>query len=156
WLIVHYDYPARGELPPVRLTWYDGGRRPELLSQLRDKDGKPLKWDAGQLFVGECGMILSNYTRHVLLPADKFADFEPPAPFLPRSLGHHREWLHAIRTGGTTTCNFDYSGALAEAVLLGNVAYRSGQKLAWDADRLKVTNAPEAQQFVHKEYRKGW
>jgi predicted dehydrogenase len=156
WLIVRYDYSARGELPPVQLTWYDGGRRPELLAQLRDKEGKPLAWRAGQLFVGEHGMLLSDYTRHVLLPVEKFADFKPPAPFIPASIGHHQEWLQAIRSGGTTTCNFDYSGALAEAALLGNVAYRSGKRITWDAEKLRVTNAPEAQQFVHKEYRKGW
>ncbi len=156
WLIVHYEHPARGQLPPVKLTWYDGGRKPKLANDLRDRDGKPLNWGSAQLLVGERGMILSDYGRHLLLPADKFADFGPPKPSIPRSLGHHREWLHAIRTGGTTTCNFDYSGALAEAVLLGNVAYRSGKKIEWDAAGLKVTNAPEAQQYVHKEYRKGW
>ncbi len=156
WMIVDYQHPARGDLPPVALTWYDGGRRPELASQLKDKNGKPLDWKSAQLFVGEKGMILSDYGRHVLLPADKFADFKPPEPFIPKSIGHHQEWIHAIKNRGTTTCNFDYSGALAEAVLLGMVAYRSGKKIEWDAENLKVTNSPEAQQFVHKEYRKGW
>jgi predicted dehydrogenase len=156
WLIVRYEYPARGELPPVKLTWYDGGRRPELLAGLRDKDGRPLNWRSGQLFVGERGLLLSDYTRHVLLPADRFADFKPPEPYLPRSIGHHLEWIRAIKSGGSTTCNFDYSGALAEAALLGNVAYRSGKRIEWDAEKLRVTNAPEAQQFIHKEYRRGW
>ena len=156
WMIVDYEHPARGDLPPVKLTWYDGGRRPELASQLKDKNGKPLDWKSAQLFVGEKGMLLSNYGQHVLLPVEKFADFKRPEPFVPRSIGHHKEWIHAIKNRGTTTCNFDYSGALTEAVLLGMVSYRSGKKIEWDAENLKVTNSPEAQQFVHKEYRKGW
>ena len=155
-LVVEYKYPARGKLPPVKMTWYDGGKKPALLSKLKDSNGKPLNWGSAQLFVGSQGMILSNYSKHLLLPADKFADFQRPEPTIPSSIGHHAEWLNAIKTAGPTTCNFDYSGALTETVLLGIVSYRSGQKLAWDAKNLKVTNSPAAQQYVHKEYRKGW
>ncbi|MCO6457640.1 MAG: Gfo/Idh/MocA family oxidoreductase [Pirellulaceae bacterium] len=156
WCIVDYEYPARGDLPPVHLTWYDSGRRPDILATLKDSAGQPLNWNSGQLFIGDEGMILSDYSRHVLLPAEKFADFQPPPASIPASVGHHREWIEAIRQGTPTTCNFDYSGALTEAVLLGTVAYRSGKKLEWDAENLRVTNAPDAQQFIHKEYRKGW
>jgi len=155
-LVVEYKFPARGQLPAVKMTWYDGGKKPALLSKLTDSNGKPLKWGSAQLFVGSKGMIISNYSKHILLPTDKFAEFERPEPTIPDSIGHHAEWLNAIKTGGPTTCNFDYSGALTEAVLLGVVSYRSGQKLQWDAENLKVTNSPEAQQYVHKEYRKGW
>ena len=97
--------------------------------------------------------------NHVLLPEEKFADFKRPAPYIPSSIGHHREWIEAIKTGAgakSTTCNFDYSGALTEAVLLGVVSYKSGRRLEWDAEILKLTNSPEAQQLVHKESRKGW
>lgn len=156
WCIVDYRYPARGDQPPVHLTWYDSGKRPDVLSTLKDKDGKPLNWTSGQLFVGQHGMVLSNYSRHVLLPAERFVDFQPPEPSIPPSVGHHREWVEAIKNGTPTTCNFDYSGALAEAVLLGTVAYRCGRKLQWDGAALKATNAPEAKEFLHKEYRKGW
>ena len=79
-----------------------------------------------------------------------------PEPFIPSSIGHHEEWIQAIKTGGTTTCNFDYSGALTEAVLLGVASHRSGEALQWDAKNLRVTNSEKAQQFIHKEYRKGW
>ncbi len=156
WCIVHYEYPARGDLPPVKLTWYDSGKQPALLGTLKGPDGQALRWGSGQLFVGDQGMILSDYTRHLLLPHEKFADYQRPEPYIPSSIGHHKEWLEAIRTGGPTTCNFDYSGALTESVLLGAVAYRSGQRLEWDSANLRVTNAPSAQDYVHTEYREGW
>ena len=156
WCIVRYEFPARGALPPVKLTWYDSGKQPALLASLKDGNGQPIQWGSGQLFVGERGMILSDYGQHLLLPHDKFTDYQRPEPFIPSSIGHHNEWLHAIRTNGTTTCNFDYSGALTESVLLGVVAYRSGQDLQWDSANLRVTNAPTAQALIHTEYRQGW
>lgn len=155
-LVVTYEYPARESLPPVTLKWYDGGNKPGILAKLKDAKGEALDWKSGQLFVGAEGMILSNYTKHMLLPVEKFAGFKPPDPFIPRSIGHHQEWIQAIKTGGTTTCNFDYSGALSEAVLLGVVSYRSGQTLQWDAPSLSITNSAAAQQLIHKDYRKGW
>ena len=85
-----------------------------------------------------------------------FADFKPPARTIPNSIGHHKEWVKACKTGSPTTCNFDYSGALTEAVLLGNVAYRTGKKLYWDPAKLVATNCPEADQLLRREYRKGW
>ncbi len=156
WCIADYDYPARGNLPPVHLTWYDSGKQPEILATLKDKNGNPLNWSSGQLFIGEEGMILSDYGRHLLLPEDKFAGFQRPEAYIPTSIGHHQEWLHAIKNGGSTTCNFDYSGALTEAVLLGVVSYRSGQTLEWDAANFKIKGGGTAQNMLHKEYRKGW
>ncbi|HXG24951.1 MAG TPA: Gfo/Idh/MocA family oxidoreductase [Chthonomonadales bacterium] len=152
WLIVRYQYPARGEQPPISLTWYNGDKRPPYFAE-----GKlPSDWSAGTLFIGEKGMLLADYNRHMLLPEKEFVGFEPPKPFIPESIGHYNEWIEACKTGGTTTCNFDYSGALTEAVLLGNVAYRTGQKLEWDAQNLKATNCPEADRLLRREWRKGW
>jgi len=91
-----------------------------------------------------------------LLPEDKFKNFARPEPFIPKSLGHHAEWIHAAKTGEPTTCNFEYSGWLTEANHLGNVAYRVGKKLHWDAENMRVTNAPEAEPFIKRDYRKGW
>jgi predicted dehydrogenase len=157
WCIAHYEYPARGEQPPLKLSWYDSGKQPELAKTLK-LDGKPLGqvFERAQLFIGSKGMLVSDYTRRRLFPEEQFKDFTPPEPTIPASVGHHREWVEAIKSGGTTTCNFDYSGALTEAVLVGTVAYRSGKRIEWDSANLKVKNSPEAQQFVHKEYRKGW
>ena len=90
------------------------------------------------------------------MPEGEFADFERPEPTIPTSIGHHKEWVHACKTGEPTTCNFDYSGPLTETVLLGNVSYRVGSKLEWDAKNLKATNCPAADKYIRKEYRKGW
>ncbi len=157
WCIAHYDYPARGNHPPLKLHWYDSGKQPELAQTIKI-GGKPLGevYKGAQLFIGSEGMLVSDYNKHRLLPEEKFAGFKPPEPTIAKSVGHHREWVEAIKNGGTTLCNFDYSGALTEAVLLGTIAYRSGQRIEWDAANLKITNSSEAQQLVHKEYRKGW
>ena len=149
-LVVTYEFPARGELPPVKLTWYDGGKRPALFTEK-----KLPTWGDGTLFVGEKGMLLADYDHRRLLPEKDFAGFVAPKPFIPNSIGHHREWVEACKNGGTTTCPFDYAGALTETVLLGNVAYRLGKPITWDAAKLKA-NEPEAEKFLRKEYRKGW
>jgi hypothetical protein len=150
-LIVRYEFPARGQKPPVAFTWYDGENRPPVLAE----NGLPA-WGAGVLFVGSEGMLLADYGRWQLYPEAKFADYQPADKTIPESVGHHQEWIDACKTGSPTTCNFDYSGALAEAVLLGNVAYRTGKKLRWDAEKLKATNCPEADQYLRREYREGW
>jgi predicted dehydrogenase len=150
---VEYHYPARGEAPPVHLTWYHSVAGPDLSGQ-RTYPG----YSSGVLFVGDRGELLADYNRHRLLPEERFRDYRRPEPTIPRSVGHHREWLDAIRNGGTTTCNFAYSGALAVAVLLGNVAYRSGmgRELVWDDQRGAVTNTHNAAQYLQREYRRGW
>jgi predicted dehydrogenase len=151
WLIVKYEYPARKSLPPVTLTWYNGKRRPHYFAE-----GKLPQWGDGVLFVGEKGMLLADYDKHVLLPEKDFAGFKRPEPYIPASIGHHLEWLEACKSGEKTTCNFDYSGALAQTVILGNVAYRSGQKLEWDAKHARVTNTREADKFLDQPRREGW
>lgn len=157
WLIVRYEYPARPAIegrppqPPVVLTWYHGGKQPALLDEEQSK-----YFRSGVMFVGEKGMLLADYTRRQLLPEKDFAGFQPPPQSIPKSIGHHREWIEAIRNGGQTTCNFDYSGALTEAALLGNVAYRVGRKIVWDAKALRAIGCQEADQFIQHSYRRGW
>ena len=124
WLVVRYQYPARGAKPPVALTWYHGGKQPAHISPELGA-----KWKNAILFMGEKGSVISDYSKHQLLPENDFASFQPPAPTIPNSIGHHKEWIEAIKNGGQTTCQFDYSGPLSETVLLGNVAYRAGKKL---------------------------
>jgi hypothetical protein len=148
-LTVQYEFPARGNQPAVRLTWYDGSSKPGILKERE----LPL-WNNGVLFVGSKGMLIADYGRHKLLPEKEFAGFTPPRPFIPDSVGHYKEWVDACKTGGHTSCSFDYGGALTEAVLLGNVSYRLGKPLTWDARNLRAINEPAAEQFLHKEYRK--
>ncbi len=148
---VTYQYGRRDTLPPVQLSWYQGIYKPQIWI-----DAAIPQWSSGVLFVGDKGMLLSDYGKHVLLPEAKFADYKRPEPFIPKSLGHHAEWIHACKTGAPTTCNFEYAGWLTEANHLGNVAFRAGKKLEWDAQNLCAKNAPEIEPMIHREYRKGW
>lgn len=151
WLIAHWEHPARGDMPPLKLHWYDGIQRPE------SPPGHDLsKWGIGVLFVGQKGKLLADYRRRILLPEAEFKDFQPPEAWIAPSLGHHEEWLHGCKTGAPTLCNFDYSGKLIEHNLLGTVAFRVGKKLRWDPEKLKATNCPEADQFIRSQYREGW
>lgn len=150
-LVVRYQYPARGLQPPVTLTWYHGGRHPVFV-----RENLFPTWKAGVLFIGTKNMLVADYGRHKLLPEKEFEGFVPPPKTIPDSIGHHKEWVNAIKNGGATTCDFDYSGPLTEAALLGNVAYRVQRKLDWDARKMRATNSREADQFVHHHYRKGW
>ena len=151
WLEVNYQFPANANRPPVALTWYDGDKKPEILSE-----NKLPEWGMGVLFVGEKGMLQADYGRLRLFPQEDFKDYQPPKPTIPKSIGHHAEWIAACKDARPTTCNFDYSGALTESVLLGNVAYRAGKKLEWDAPNLRATNCSEAEAFLRRDYRKGW
>jgi len=151
WLIVRYQFPGAHGSPPLPVTWYDGGKRPPLIAE-----AKAPPWPNGILFVGEKGMLIADYSRRMLLPESQFADFKPPTPFIPDSIGHQNEWLAACKTGSATTCNFVYGARLTETVLLGNVAYRTGQKLEWNAELLRATNCPQAENYLHAEYRAGW
>jgi predicted dehydrogenase len=151
WTIAKQQYPARGELPPVALTWYNGGPYPAFM-----KERNIPAWNSAVLFIGSKGTLISDYNRHLLLPEAQFANFQRPAPFIPDSIGHHEEWIAACKKGGPTTCNFDYSGALTEAALLCNVALRTGEKLTWDAKNLKAVGCAKADAFLRREYRKGW
>ncbi|QDT61800.1 Inositol 2-dehydrogenase [Stieleria bergensis] len=154
-LKVFYQFPERksaatGEqLPGVKLTWYDGNMTPKTVA------GRKVP-GSGVMFIGSEGMMFANYGSFKLYPEEKFTDYKPPAQTIPKSIGHHQEWIQACKTGSPTTCNFDYSGALTESVLLGNIAYRTGKTVQWDAKSLRSPNCPEADALVSKEYRKGW
>lgn len=148
-LVVHYEYAARGDLPPLSLTWYDGDKIPPTIHEVATGGG-------GNLFVGDRGMLRADYGSWKLYPEADFAGYQSPKPTIERSIGHHAEWIRACKTGAPTTCNFDYSGALTEAVLLGDVAYRVGERIEWDAEQLKAKNCPAADELLRRAYRKGW
>ena len=147
--IVHYQFPAREEMPPIRLTWYDGGlkpRRPDELELDRDLG------EGGTLFLGDEGAMLG----HAPIPDSKRREYGRPPEMLPRSPGHFEEWFEACRGGEPAGANFDISGLVTEVVLLGNVAIRTGKKLQWDSPNMQITNMPEANQYLEREYRNGW
>jgi predicted dehydrogenase len=157
--MVHYEFPARGERPPVTLHWYDGGLLPPRPEEL--EAGRELNKEDGLLFVGDKGKLLvEGWGGHSprLIPEAAMRDFQRPPRTLPRSIGHHAEWLAACKGGNVRPrSNFDFAGPLTEAVLLGTISVRlGGQKLTWDPANLKITNSPEANRYIHYEYRKGW
>jgi hypothetical protein len=160
--MVHYEFPARGDMPAVKLHWYDGGLLPERPEEL--EDDRALDPEDGIIFVGDKGKILVEGwggEKPRLIPASKHKAFTPPPKTLPRSIGHYMEFVNACKTGGPTESNFGFSGPLTEAVLLGSVAIRLGgeligEKLRWDSANLKVTNVSEANALLHYEYRAGW
>lgn len=146
-----YEYGPRGEMPACKLTWYQGEHKPTVWSEK-----KIPQWRDGVLFVGSKGMLLSDYSKHVLLPEKDFADFVRPKQFIPDSPGQHEEWLAACKNGTPTGSPFSYAGPLSEANHLGNVAFRAGVKLEWDSANLKIVNYPEANALLTRQARSGW
>jgi len=150
---VKYSFGRRGVgYPAVEHTWYQGTEKPKIWH-----DKKIPQWSNGTLFIGERGMVLSEYSKHVLLPEEKFRDFERPEPWIEPSPGQQAEWIRACKgEGPEALCNFAYAGPLTEANHLGNVAYRAQTKLEWDAKNMKIPNAPDAERYLGRTYRKGW
>jgi hypothetical protein len=155
--IVRYDFPAREGFPAMKLSWYDGGLMPprpaELPSGLRFGNADD------NLCIGDKGKMLG----HRLLPEARSKEYGKPPKILARSPGHHREWIDACKGGKPAGSNFDVAGPLTEVVLLGNIALRTGQKLYekglklnYDGPGMKVTNFPEANEYIRSEYRDGW
>ena len=154
WMITHFQFGERGEgkkkLAPVDLYWYEGTAKPggKIAAEL------PMN---GSLFIGEKGRIAIEHSGSPkLLPDEKFADYQGPDPFLPKSPGHHQQWINACKTGSRTGSNFGYACPFTEVVLLDNVAYRTGETIEYDPAKGKVTNIAAANDLLGKSYRKGW
>jgi predicted dehydrogenase len=155
--IVHYTFPARGDLPSVKLHWYDGGFQPERPDELEPDRRMP---SGGTLFVGDKGkLICESYSGSPrLIPETAMQVYKRPPKTIPRiTTTHQQAWVDAIRGKIPPPDDFDYAGPFTEAILLGNVAARfPGQKLEWDGANARVTNLPEANAFVQHRYRTGW
>jgi len=139
--IIHYSFPARDDMPLVTLTWYDGGLKPPRPEEL--EDGRDMsEGNEGLMFVGDKGTILCGFTGENprLIPEAKMKAYRQPPKSLPRSPGNYREWLDACKGGKPGGANFAFSGPVTEALLLGNVAVRTGEKLRWDPARLDPAN----------------
>lgn len=147
-----YEYGPRGDLPACKVYWHQGADKPDIWRN----DPLISQWNNGVLFVGDKGMLLSDYGKHVLLPEARFKDFRRPPPFIPDSPGQHAEFLAAIRHGTPTGSPFSYAGPLTEANHLGNVAHRAGGKIVWDAKAMRITNNEAANRFLKRVPRAGW
>ena len=154
--LVRYEFPSRGDLPPVSLLWYDGGLRPMQIPEL--EDGMQMG-SGGVLYIGDKGKILGDR----ILPASLRNSYQAPEPYIPSSPGHEQEWIEACKGGNPAGSNFDWAGPLTETVLLGNIALRkelkeklSGQRLKFNPEKFSFPDMPEADQFLHYLYREGW
>jgi len=147
--IVRYEFPARGDRPPVSLVWYDGGIKPARPDDY--ESGR--RWgESGTLYIGDKGKMLDGR----LIPESKMKAYTLPPKTLPRSPGHFEEWIRAIKGGEAAGSDFEFASMLAEVVLLGNVALRTGKKLLWDGPNLRITNDAGANDLLHYIYREGW
>jgi len=157
WSIIRYQFPARGDMPPVKVTWYDGGKVPARPEGI-EAEAKLGDDENGSLFVGEKGFLTTGEYGggSRLLPNTLMKEYKRPENRIPKSPGHHFEWIRACKGGEPAGSNFDYAGPFTEIVLLGNVALRAGKPIVWDPVKMQITNDPEANQFVSKKYRKGW
>lgn len=155
--IAYYQFAARENMPPVKLTWYDGGLMPQRPEEL--EEGRNMSSEDGIIFVGDKGKILVEgwgAQSPRLIPESKAKAFKKPPKTLPRSIGHHAEWIRACKEGTPTGSNFDFASLVTEMVLLGNVAIRTGRKLNWDGPGMKFVNDDNANQYLHSKYRDGW
>jgi predicted dehydrogenase len=156
--VVHYEFPARGEMPPVRVHWYDGGLLPPRPAEL--EADRELPKEDGIILVGDRGTILVTGwggENPALIPESRMREFQQPSRTLPRSIGHYEEWLQACREGTPTASSFQFGGPLTEALLLGTISVRlQGRMLHWDSEKMRVTNDEEANDYLHYPYRDGW
>ena len=158
--IVRYEFPARGAMPPVKLSWYDGGLMPERPDGI--EEGRRMGDDSGGiLFIGDKGMLMCNtYARNPrLVPETAMNAYQRPEKSLPRvDMGHEQEWIAACKGGPTPSPDFEVAVPLTATILLGNIAIRAqeNRKLEWDGEKMEITNLPEANRFVRREYRTGW
>jgi predicted dehydrogenase len=155
--LTFYEFPARGNMPPVKLTWYDGGLMPPKPVELGDED---LIKEGGAILIGSKGKLMhSTYGAHPrLLPESLQDSFGKPPQKLSRipNEDHEMNWVDAIKTKTQPCCPFEYASKLTEVMLLGVVSLRAGKKLAYDGANMKVTNIPEANQYFSRDYRTGW
>jgi len=157
--MIHLEYPARGDMPPVKIHWYDGGLLPERPDEL-EPGRKMGDGDGGVLFVGDKGKLMCGcYGKGPqLIPYSKMKDYKRPEKTLPRvETSHEMNWVEACKSGKQASTPFDYAGPFTEMVLMGNLSlFKPGEKILWDGDNMKVTNFPELNKYVNPAYREGW
>ncbi len=154
--MIHYEFPARGDMPPVSLYWYDGGLRPPKPREL-EVDGKDMP-EEGLMFVGDKGKILAGFSgsNPRIIPESKMQAYKKPPETLPRPIGELDQWIRACKGGKPAGASFENIYPFAQTVCLGAIALRVDKKLKWDAENVRFTNSSEANNLIHRKYRKGW
>lgn len=154
----HFEHPANDWRGPIRVGWYQGRVMPK----------SPISWldltkiDHGAMFKGSKGVLVCDFQKRLLIPVGDNADMtyykQPTAETVLPPLGHfQKQWIEACKNPSLkTACDFEYSGNMIEQLLLGLVAYRVGKKINYDGATGKVTNCPEANQYLSRKYRDGW
>ncbi|MDH6305461.1 hypothetical protein M2459_001914 [Parabacteroides sp. PF5-5] len=170
---VTWEYPSRGNLPPLKVHWYDGGIKPLRPAELSHYLAMP---NSGILFVGDKGKLMSGYyggnpyrsrrnpdiTRGyeggLLLPEESFKNFSVPPQTLLRceKENHYKEWTDACKSGKKTVCPVELGCEMTEVALLGSLALRTGKLLKWDSKTMRITNDNEANQLIAPPYRSDW
>lgn len=154
---VHYKFGPRKDMPPLDFTWYDGGIWPPRPEEL--EPGRQFAEGMGGLIaIGDKGKLLCpTFSAPRLIPESRMKEYKRPEKTIPRSPGHYTEWIAACKGSNTPPrSNFDYASSLTEMILLGNIAIKTKKKLLWDGPNMKFTNAPEANELIHRPYRQGW
>ncbi len=152
-----YQFPARGSMPAVKLTWYDGGLLPPKPEEIGEEQ---LKKEGGALLIGSKGKLIHDTygANPRLLPKSLQDATGKPKQTLARikNQDHEMNWVDAAKSKGPTSCPFEYGAKLTEVMLLGVVSLRAGRKIEYDGANMKVTNVPEANQYLSRQYRTGW
>jgi predicted dehydrogenase len=169
---VRYHFGPRGEMPPVRLNWYDGGRRPPRPEELPDT--REFIGSNGTIFVGDKGKLTfgaltagtsGGQAGPRFIPESLRQSYQPPKKTFPRikeertwgKLRRHEEdWTRACKGGRPACSRFEIAGPLTEMVLLGNIALLSGEPIEWDSRNLRITNNLDAKRLIRRRYRSGW
>ncbi len=154
--LIRWEFPARGDLPPVALNWYDGGLRPPMPSEL-EADGEAMP-EEGLLFVGDNGKIIADFMGGgpKLLPKARMQEFKEPAKTLPRPIDELDQFIRACRGGQEPDASFLKAYPFAESILLGTIALRVNKKLKWNAEKFEFSNSDEANGLRFRKNRPGW
>lgn len=153
WSIVRFEFLVGEARAPMKLVWYDGDKQPpESLTGIQrlPPNGVLFMAERAKLFAPQYG------AAPIVLPHEKGASIELPEPYLPKSPGHHREWLAACKQGVAASCDFSYGAKLTELCLLGNLAIRSGQTIEWEQQQIRATNGVDVEPWLRRKYREDW
>jgi hypothetical protein len=156
--LTFYEFPARGTMPPVKLTWYDGGLMPRKPEEMGEEE---LIKEGGALLIGSKGKLMHNTygAKPRLLPKSLNDSVGKPPEKLSRiaNEAHEMNWVDAAKGKTQACCPFEYASQLTEVMLLGVVSLRAGKKILYDGPNMRVTNVPDANQYLSRQQpRQGW